>query len=119
MYLHRYSNPSIHPTFQYFVTAANEDPRVASGRCAGNSKEKGPTEMGPLTFHYTATLVVVRVFELRHRLKLLLGAAHHGMVGSPVIRVGAARGRGRRRRGSIRWRRGSPGRRFARRGRGR
>ena len=66
-----------------------------------------------------ATLVVVRVFELRHSLQLLLSAAHHGMVGSPVIRVGAARGRGLRRRGSIRWRRGSPGRRFARRGRGR
>jgi hypothetical protein len=48
----RGSNPFIHPTFQYFVTAANEDPRVASGRCAANSKEKGPIEMGPLTFYY-------------------------------------------------------------------
>jgi hypothetical protein len=47
----RGSNPFIHPTFQYFVTAANEDPRVASGG-AGNSKEKGPIEMGPLTFYY-------------------------------------------------------------------
>jgi hypothetical protein len=56
---------------------------------------------------------------LRHRLKLLLVAAHHGMIGSPVIRIGAARGRGCRCCGGVRWRRGSPGRRFARRGRGR
>ena len=75
--------------------------------------------MGPLTFDYTATLVVVRVFELWHRLKLLLGATHHGMIGSPVIRVGAAGGRGCRCGAGVRGRRGSARGGFARRSRGR
>ena len=44
----RRSNRFIHPTFQYFVTAANEDPRVTSGRIAGRSNEKGPIEWGLL-----------------------------------------------------------------------
>ena len=63
-------------------------------RCE-HHQEKGPIETGPFTFNDAASLVVVRVLELRQRLELLLVAAHHGVIGSPVIRIAGARGRGR------------------------
>src|SRR5205823_14325232 len=81
----------------------------------GRPKKKGPIEMGPFTFDDGATLVVVRVFELRHCLELLLGAAHHGMIGSPIIR---RRRTCRRGPGGVGRRRGCAGRGFAGRGRG-
>lgn len=55
-------------------------------------KKKGAPGWAPSI----SSLVVIRIFELRHRLELLLGAAHHGMIGYPIIGAGRARG-GRRR----------------------
>jgi hypothetical protein len=61
--------------------------------------KKGPTGVGPFSRSGCRQLVIVRIFELRHCLELLLVAAHHGMIGSPVIRICTARTRGRGGRG--------------------
>src|SRR6185369_12389833 len=85
----------------------------ATSANAGGPEKKGPTEMGPFTFNDAATLVVVRIFELRQCLELFLVAAHHGMVGSPVIRTCIIRACSRGR-GGVGRRRGCAGGGFAR-----
>ena len=49
-------------------------------------KKKDPTR-GPFPSALLVNLIVVGVLELRHRLELLLSAAHHGMVWGPIIGV--------------------------------
>lgn len=73
--------------------------------------------MGPSTsISKVHALVVIRILELRHRLQLILVAAHDGVIGRPVIHIRGRRGGARG--GRVCGRCGGTGRRVARRSRG-